>query len=88
MLDKTMPHNIEVEQCVIGSMFLSGQAAKKCTENLNADLFYLEKHKIIYEIAESLVEKNILLDPAVIIDELEKKNLLEKKKYFKAEFLV
>ncbi|MEG1309855.1 MAG: DnaB-like helicase N-terminal domain-containing protein, partial [Bacilli bacterium] len=45
-----MPHNIEVEQCVLGSMFLSDQAAKKCVENLSSELFYKESHKKIFEV--------------------------------------
>ena len=33
MTEKIMPSNIEIEKCVIGSMFLSDQACKKCIEN-------------------------------------------------------
>ena len=34
MAEKVMPHNIDAEQAVLGSMFLSKNAAQKCVENL------------------------------------------------------
>ena len=49
MKERVMPHNIEAEQSVLGSMFLSKYALQKCLENLEPELFYLDKHSNIFE---------------------------------------
>ena len=38
-MEKTMPHNIDAEKSVLGSMFLSKYATQKALESLNKDLF-------------------------------------------------
>lgn len=58
MTEKIMPSNVEVEKCVIGSMFLSDQACKKCIENLSSELFYLVSHQRIFDVIKTLSESN------------------------------
>ena len=78
MTDRVMPHNIEAEKAVIGSMFLNNYAVKKCIESLTFDLFYDEKHQIIYSIIQELVENLKPIDETILIAELRQKNLVEK----------
>ncbi len=40
MQEKILPHNIDAEKSVLGSMFLSKYALQKCVESLTSDLFY------------------------------------------------
>ena len=47
-MDKTMPHNIEAEQSVLGAMFLSKYALQKCLENLSQEVFYSDAHAKIF----------------------------------------
>lgn len=77
MTDKIMPQCIDIEKCVLGAMFLSDQAIKKCVENLAPDLFYLEAHRKIFEVMQNMSEQNITIDPTVFIAELEKRGILE-----------
>ena len=78
MTDRVMPHNIDAEKAVIGSMFLNNYAVKKCIESLTFDLFYDEKHQIIYSIIQELVENLKPIDETILIAELRQKNLVEK----------
>ena len=41
MNEKKIPQNIEAEQAVLASMFLSKYALQKCVEELTKDYFYL-----------------------------------------------
>ena len=50
MTERVLPHNIDAEQSVLGSMFISKYAAQKCVENLSNDLFYLEAHDKIFTV--------------------------------------
>ena len=49
MNEKTMPHNIDAEKSVLGSMFLSNYAVQKALESLSKDLFYLDSHSKIFD---------------------------------------
>ena len=73
MTEKIMPQAIEIEQCVLGAMFLSDQAVKKCVENLTPDVFFLDSHRKIFEVMQNLSEQNIMIDAPLVIAELEKR---------------
>lgn len=77
MLEKVMPHNIEAEQSVLGSMFLNKYAAQKCVENLNSDVFYQESHAKIFDVLSSFVEKNVPIDLTTVTAELDKRKILK-----------
>lgn len=77
MTEKIMPQAIEIEQCVLGAMFLSDQAIKKCVENLTPDVFFLDAHRKIFEVMQNLSEQNIMIDAPLVIAELEKRGILE-----------
>lgn len=76
MAEKVMPHNIEAEQSVIGSMFLSKYALQKCVENLNKDLFYKEAHGKIFDVIANLAEARVPIDITTVTAELDKQKIL------------
>lgn len=77
MLEKVMPHNIEAEKSVLGSMFLSKYAAQKCVENLNKDLFYLDSHSQIFGVLSKFVDQRIPIDLTTVTAELDKQKILK-----------
>ena len=76
MMDRVLPHNVEAEQSVLGSMFLSKYAAQKCVENLNSELFYIDSHSKIFNVLSNFVEKRIPIDPTTVTAELDKQKIL------------
>lgn len=72
-----MPHNIEAEQSVLGSMFLSKYAVQKAVEALTSDLFYSDRHAKIFEVMSSLSEKGKPIDLTTVASELEDRKLLK-----------
>lgn len=76
-MEKTMPHNIDAEKSVLGSMFLSKYATQKAIESLNKDLFYLEANGKIFEAIKTLKEKLISIDMTTVTEELENKKQLK-----------
>ncbi len=76
MQEKKIPQNIEAEQAVLASMFLSKYALQKCIEELSSDLFYLDKHGKIFDVIKELSEASRAIDITTVTDELDKKNLL------------
>ena len=77
MNEKTMPHNIDAEKSVLGSMFLSKYALQKSIELLSKDLFYLDSHMKIFQAISSLSEKNTPIDITTITEELENRKELK-----------
>jgi len=76
-MEKTMPHNIDAEKSVLGSMFLSNYATQKALESLSKDLFYLDANQKIFEAIKSLREKLISIDMTTVTEELENKKQLK-----------
>src|SRR5574344_762860 len=77
MAEKVMPHNIEAEQSVIGSMLISKYAAQKSVENLTNDLFYMDAHDKIFTVIRDLMDKNTPIDITTVTSELDKKKWLK-----------
>ena len=49
VLKRVMPHSIEAEQSVIGSMLLDREAVVTASEILHGDDFYSKQYGIIFE---------------------------------------
>ena len=77
MNEKVLPHNIDAEKSVLGSMFLSKYALQKGIEALTKDLFYLEANGIIFETIKNLREKLISIDMTTVTEELENQKQLK-----------
>lgn len=78
MPEKIMPHNIEAEQSVLGSMFLSKTALEKSLENLTGDMFYIDSHNKIFETIRELYDENIPIDITTVTTRLKDKKWLKK----------
>lgn len=77
MAEKVMPHNIEAEQSVLGSMFLSKYALQKSIENLNSELFYLDAHGKIFNAIKDLAEAKSPIDITTVTAELDNRKILK-----------
>lgn len=77
MKERVMPHNIEAEQSVLGSMFMSKYALQKAMESLTPDLFYSDSNARIFEVLCDLSEKGTAIDITTVTNELDKKKLLK-----------
>ena len=76
MKEKIIPHSIEAEQAVLGSMFLTKYALQKSIEGLNENLFYLDSHSKIFSVIRDLAEANKPIDIMTVSEELKKKKWL------------
>lgn len=74
--NRQMPHNIEAEQSVIGSMFITRAAIEKVLEVLTSEDFYLEQHQKLFDVIVSLVTESIPIDITTVTNQLNNQNLL------------
>ena len=66
------PQNIEAEINALGCAFLSKEALDKVCEELNSDMFFDNKHKLIHETLCKLRSKDIAVDVTTVSNELMK----------------
>jgi len=75
--DKMIPHNVEAEEAVIGSLLIDPEALFHVSPFLNGDDFYIQKNTWIYEAILMLHERREPLDFVTLCDELEHREQLE-----------
>lgn len=76
MNEKVIPHSIEAEQAVLGSMFLTKYALDKSLESLNENLFYLDSHNKLFAVIRDLHENHKPVDIMTVSEELKKRKWL------------
>ena len=69
---RQMPFSLEAEQSVLGAIILDPDKIREVANVINADDFYLEQHKKIYEAMRELFLANNTIDVITLIDELTK----------------
>ncbi|PRR80329.1 Replicative DNA helicase [Clostridium liquoris] len=74
---KSMPHNIEAEQCVLGSMMIDKSSIAQALEVLNKEDFYKDAHQIIFNAILDLYQKDIAVDLVTVTENLQSKEKLE-----------
>ena len=77
MAEKIMPNNLEAEQSVLGSMFLSKSACERALEALTKDAFYSEANGNIFACLRELIENGKPIDITTVTAALDKQKLLK-----------
>ena len=76
-IDKIPPQNLEAEMAVLGSMLLDEDAIAVASESLDANSFYRDSHRKIFEAIIGLYNSNKAVDLITLTNELKKNNILE-----------
>lgn len=74
---RVMPHNIEAEQSVIGSMLIDKAAIAQAAEALKGDDFYKDGHKVLFISIVDLFLKDTPVDMITLIEVLRSSGKLE-----------
>lgn len=88
-LNRQLPHHIDAERALLGSMLLEESAigeAIAVLKEVGGDAFFFNKHRELYRHIVALFDQNRPIDGVVIRDELEKKQVFEQLGGY--EFLV
>ncbi|WP_127837067.1 replicative DNA helicase [Clostridium prolinivorans] len=74
---RSLPHNIEAEQWVLGSMLKEKTSIAQAVEVLKSEDFYRDAHKILFDTMVELFQKDIPVDMVTLANELTAKQKLE-----------
>ncbi len=75
--EKITPQNLEAEKSLLGSLILDKDAIIKIGDQVMADDFYADKHRIIFEAVSDLFRKHEPIDLLSIANRLQEKGELE-----------
>jgi replicative DNA helicase len=77
-IHRTLPHSVEAEQGVLGSMLLSPrEIIAECVERISGEHFYIPAHQTIYEILVELWNSGAGIDLITFTQTLRDRNLLD-----------
>lgn len=72
-----VPHNRESEEAVVGAVLINPEVYYDVAQFLQADDFYIHRHRWIWEAYTSLHEQRVPIDLLTLTEELERKGQLE-----------
>ena len=75
--EKLMPHNIEAEEAVIGSILIDGDCVTRLAPVLKPEDFYRERNAICYEAALALTNRDLAVDQLTLGGELDRTERLD-----------
>ena len=76
-LMKTPPHNLESEQCVIGSIIVEEETLVPVAEILDREDFYIDAHKVIYDSMIEFGNERKPIDMITLTNRLKEKGYLD-----------
>ncbi len=74
---QTPPHSIEAEQSVLGGLMIETTGWDQVADRVSAEDFYRHDHRLIFEAAAMLIERNQPCDAVTVADQLEARGQLE-----------
>ncbi|MBK3666439.1 replicative DNA helicase [Bradyrhizobium diazoefficiens] len=66
MSGRTMPHNIEAEQALLGAILVNNEAFYRVSDFLRSDHFFEPLHRAIFDVMAGLIETNKVASPITL----------------------
>jgi replicative DNA helicase len=70
MADRTLPHNLDAEKCVLGAILINNQTFNQAAEVIDAQDFFRDAHRRIFEKMVALTDHGQPVDLVTLSDEL------------------
>jgi replicative DNA helicase len=70
LLIKQMPHSVEAEQAVLGSMLIDSRCIADVISAVRADEFYIDMNRNIFETIFSMFNYSMVIDPVTVLEQL------------------
>ena len=70
LLTRQLPHSVEAEQAVIGSMLIDDRCVADVVERLRPDDFYMRQNREIYEVLYAMFSRFETIDPVTLLDRM------------------
>ena len=77
LLLRQLPHSVEAEQAVLGSMLIDATCVPKVIEHLQPDDFYLRQNRDIYECIYSMFSFSVTIDPVTVLEHMRQQGVYD-----------
>ncbi len=75
--EKLLPHDIEAEEAVVGSLLIDGDCFLRISSLIKPQDFYRERNQVCFTAASALFERNEVIDQVTLARELDRINQLD-----------
>lgn len=75
--ERTLPHNLEAERSVLGSILVHSEAFAEAAEIIDAGHFFRDAHRRIFDAMAVLAKRNVEIDFITLREELSRIGVLE-----------
>ncbi|HIS64854.1 MAG TPA: replicative DNA helicase [Candidatus Avoscillospira avistercoris] len=79
LLGRQMPHSLEAEQAVLGSILIDSRCVAEVIGALRPEDFYQEQNRIIFETIYSMFNFSQVIDPVTVLDKLKERGVYDEK---------
>src|SRR5262245_32926787 len=76
-MDRSLPHNLEAEKCVLGAILINNQAFNQAAEVIDSADFFRDAHRRIFEKMVGLTDRSQPVDLITLKDELARSGELD-----------
>lgn len=80
LLSRQLPHSLEAEQAVIGSMLIDPSRIPDLLERLKPEDFYLQQNRDIFTTIYTMFNYSMDIDPVTVMDQMKQMGLYDEEK--------
>ncbi len=73
LLLKQLPHSVEAEQAVLGSILIDPRCVPEVIDKLRPDDFYLRQNREIYETVYTMFNYSLTIDPVTVLEQMKQR---------------
>ena len=77
LLLRQMPHSLEGEQAVLGSMLIDADCVKDVMDKLRPSDFYLRQNREIFETIYSMFNYSLTIDPVTVLENMKQNGVYD-----------
>ena len=70
LLSRQMPHNVEAEQAVLGSILIDSECLPQIVEQLKPDDFYIRQNREAFQTIYTMFSMSQKIDPVTVLDQM------------------
>lgn len=80
LIFRQMPHSVEAEQSVLGSMLIDARCIPSVIEALHGDDFYLDTNREIYETIYGMFNFSMTIDPVTVLEQMRRNGVYQEER--------
>ena len=77
LLLRQMPHSVEAEQAVLGSMLIDARCVPEVIDQLRSDDFSVRQNREIYETIYSMFNYSLTIDPVTVLEHMKQNGVYD-----------